>query len=132
MKGKIIVCRCEDVTLHDVEHSIEVGYADIEEVKRYTGFGTGPCQGKECLALVARVLAERTGVAADDIRPFTSRQPIAPTPLALFAQLDARELRLPEAESKGNADADAGASAERPAQVAPSGDAPPASAEESE
>jgi NAD(P)H-nitrite reductase large subunit len=84
MKGKVVVCRCEDVTLDDVAHAIERGYGDIEGVKRYTGFGTGPCQGKECLAVVAGVIAERTGQA---IEPFTSRQPIAPTPLKFFAGL---------------------------------------------
>ena len=83
MSGKVIVCRCEDVTLADVEHSISLGYADIEEVKRYTGFGTGPCQGKECLALVASIVSERTGNA--EVPPFTSRPPLAPTPLRLFA-----------------------------------------------
>ena len=57
MAVKVVVCRCEDVTLHDLEHSVERGYRDIEEVKRYTGFGTGPCQGKECLAPMATQLA---------------------------------------------------------------------------
>ncbi|HLU68930.1 MAG TPA: (2Fe-2S)-binding protein [Kofleriaceae bacterium] len=85
MKDKVILCRCEDVTLKDVLHSIELGYSDIEEVKRYTGFGTGPCQGKECLALVAITLAERTGRDPSSIRPFTSRSPITPTPLGLLA-----------------------------------------------
>ena len=50
---KVILCRCEDVTLADVEHAVGAGYADLEEVKRYTGFGTGPCQGKECLREIA-------------------------------------------------------------------------------
>ena len=59
MAGKIVLCRCEDVTLADLEHSVFRGYRDIEEVKRYTGFGTGPCQGKECLAAVATQLAVR-------------------------------------------------------------------------
>ena len=84
-RGKVILCRCEDVTLSDVVHSIELGYTDIEEVKRYTGFGTGPCQGKECHALVAVTLADRTGVDPASIDPFTSRAPISPTPLGLLA-----------------------------------------------
>jgi bacterioferritin-associated ferredoxin len=82
---KIIVCRCEDVTLADVEHSVARGYLDIEEVKRYTGFGTGPCQGKECLAVVAVALARMTAVDPATIRPFTARPPLAPTPLRFFA-----------------------------------------------
>jgi sarcosine oxidase subunit beta len=87
-RGKVILCRCEDVTLADVVHSIELGYTDIEEVKRYTGFGTGPCQGKECHALVAATLAAHTGAAPASIEPFTSRSPISPTPLGLLAATD--------------------------------------------
>lgn len=84
MAGKIVLCRCEDVTLADLEHSVFRGYRDIEEVKRYTGFGTGPCQGKECLAAVATQLASLTQQPASAIPPFTSRPPLAPTPLRLL------------------------------------------------
>jgi NAD(P)H-nitrite reductase large subunit len=84
-RGKVIVCRCEDVTLKDVRHSIALGYSDIEEVKRYTGFGTGPCQGKECHGLVAALIAEESGQDPAAIEPFTSRSPISPTPLRLLA-----------------------------------------------
>jgi hypothetical protein len=84
--GKIVLCRCEDVTLADLEHSVSRGYRDIEEVKRYTGFGTGPCQGKECLAAVATQLAYLTQQPAAAIPPFTSRPPLAPTPLRLLAR----------------------------------------------
>lgn len=84
--SKVVVCRCEDVTLADLEHSVERGYRDIEEVKRYTGFGTGPCQGKECLAVVACALARITGADPATIPAFTSRPPLAPTPLRLFAR----------------------------------------------
>jgi sarcosine oxidase subunit beta len=83
--GKVILCRCEDVTLADVRHAVALGYADLEEVKRYTGFGTGPCQGKECLRAVAVAIAEASGRAADTLVPFTSRPPLVPTPLRIFA-----------------------------------------------
>jgi len=86
MARKIVLCRCEDVTLADLEHCVSRGYADIEEVKRYTGFGTGPCQGKECLAPMAAQLARLTHVAPEQIRPFTSRPPLAPTPIKILAQ----------------------------------------------
>ena len=65
MPRKVILCRCEDVTLADVQHAVALGYADLEEVKRYTGFGTGPCQGKECLRGVALAVAEAAGRARD-------------------------------------------------------------------
>ena len=86
MAGKIVLCRCEDVTLADLEHCVSHGYRDIEEVKRYTGFGTGPCQGKECLAAVATQLATLTQQPTEAIPPFTSRPPLAPTPLRLLAR----------------------------------------------
>ena len=86
MKGKVVICRCEDVTLKDDETSIEKGYADIEEVKRYTGFGTGPCQGKECLSVMALLIAEKTGKPPKTVPPFTARPPIAPLPLRFLAR----------------------------------------------
>jgi len=74
------------MTLADLEHSVARGYKDIEEVKRYTGFGTGPCQGKECLAVVATALARLTKQPPAQVPPFTSRPPLAPTPLKLLAK----------------------------------------------
>jgi sarcosine oxidase subunit beta len=85
MPGKVILCRCEDVTLADVQHAVAAGYADLEEVKRYTGFGTGPCQGKECLREIALALAEATGRPPAELEPFTTRPPLVPTPLKVFA-----------------------------------------------
>ena len=85
--GKVILCRCEDVTLRDVEKAIATGFSALEEVKRYTGFGTGPCQGKECLRDIAAAIARLTGRPPQEMAPFTSRAPLVPTELALFAGL---------------------------------------------
>lgn len=96
--AKVLVCRCEDVTLHELEDAIARGHDDIESLKRYTGFGTGWCQGKGCVALCARMLAERGGDAA---MPFTPRPPYHPLRLADLAGLadvaasDEREGREP-------------------------------------
>jgi bacterioferritin-associated ferredoxin len=84
--GKIILCRCEDVTVSDVARALATGYSDLEEVKRYTGFGTGPCQGKECLRAVALAIARATGRPPAEIPPFTSRPPLAPTELKYFVK----------------------------------------------
>jgi sarcosine oxidase subunit beta len=82
---KVILCRCEDVTLADVQLAVAAGYAEVEEVKRYTGFGTGPCQGKECLRAVAMAIAAAAGRPPAELRPFTTRPPLVPTELKLFA-----------------------------------------------
>jgi len=85
---KAIICRCEDVTLDDITHTIALGYATVEEVKRYTGLGTGPCEGKECMAHAARLCMRARGGDEDVIEPFTSRPPVQPAPLAIFARGD--------------------------------------------
>jgi bacterioferritin-associated ferredoxin len=81
---KAFACRCEDVTLHDVEDAIARGHTDIESLKRYTGFGTGWCQGKWCVALTAHFLVERGGSAS---LPITPRPPLHPLALADLAAL---------------------------------------------
>jgi bacterioferritin-associated ferredoxin len=85
---RIIVCACEDVSLGDIDHCLEKGYRDVESVKRYTGFGTGICQGRSCLHLVARILEAR-GAEAPDLSPITPRPPVLPVPLGLLAGLGA-------------------------------------------
>ena len=82
MSAKILVCRCEDVTLDDVNHTISLGYRSIEEIKRYTGLGTGPCQGKECMALCAHLCPIAT------VEPFTSRPPLGAVSFAALARGD--------------------------------------------
>lgn len=96
MPGKTIVCRCEDVTLADVQDAIDKGHLDIEELKRYTGLGTGPCQGRECVVPACRLLrearlrdpdrAQRQPEAPRREHPFTVRPPIFPLALGLLAR----------------------------------------------
>jgi NAD(P)H-nitrite reductase large subunit len=82
--SKTFACRCEDVTLHDLEDAIARGHTDLESLKRYTGFGTGWCQGKWCVALCARLLVDRGGSAA---LPITPRPPVHPLTLGDLAAL---------------------------------------------
>ena len=87
MPRKLILCRCEDVTAEDIAHAVAAGFHTLEEVKRYTGFGTGPCQGKECLVAVALAVARASGTPVTALRPFTARAPLSPTELKTFAAL---------------------------------------------
>ena len=83
----------EDVTERDLEAAVARGYRDLESVKRYTGFGTGFCQGKSCLVQASEWLGRNAGGA--DAEPFTPRPPTAPTSLAAFAALDPDSLGPP-------------------------------------
>jgi sarcosine oxidase subunit beta len=93
--AKTILCACEDVLVEDVRRAFQHGFRDLESVKRYTGLGTGPCQGKTCLALAVRELL-RLGATPSEVTPFTVRPPLHPTPLAAFASLDPSTLPLDE------------------------------------
>ena len=88
MPRKLILCRCEDVTADDVAHAVAAGFRSVEEVKRYTGFGTGPCQGKECLVPIALAIARAADLPVSALRPFTARAPLSPTALKQFVALD--------------------------------------------
>ncbi len=86
---KRLACRCEDVTFEDIAHAVALGHRDIESLKRYTGFGTGWCQGKGCLVECAARLLELGG---DPGMGITARPPYHPVPLAQLAGLDPDEL----------------------------------------
>jgi len=84
---KKILCHCEDVEIDEVYSAIRQGYGDVETLKRYTGIGTGKCQGKCCFVQTLRVLEEivnrskgdpAPGVTGDSIRIPTLRPPVLP------------------------------------------------------
>ena len=55
--AKTILCHCEDIEIEELFSALEQGYGDLETLKRYTGIGTGKCQGKCCLVQTLRLLA---------------------------------------------------------------------------
>ncbi|UCH82831.1 MAG: (2Fe-2S)-binding protein [Candidatus Latescibacterota bacterium] len=55
--AKTILCHCEDIEIDELYSALEQGYGDLETLKRYTGIGTGKCQGKCCIVQTLRLLA---------------------------------------------------------------------------
>jgi bacterioferritin-associated ferredoxin len=70
---KIILCHCEDIEVEELHSAIEQGYGDLETLKRFTGIGTGKCQGKCCFIQTLRELAR---VVAESPRPGADGEPI--------------------------------------------------------
>ena len=83
---KKIVCRCEDVTDWEINKAIASGRRDIESLKREVGIGTGPCQGKSCMAHVIGMLSRKTGKKPDEIGTTRSRQPVQSVELSILAK----------------------------------------------
>jgi bacterioferritin-associated ferredoxin len=82
---KSFVCLCEDVTVDELRDVIKRGFTDIEDIKRITGIGTGPCQGKQCIQTLRQMLAEEIGIRIDDVPLTTLRPPIVPIPFGQWA-----------------------------------------------
>ena len=83
--GHMVICRCEDVTHHEIIEAIANGARTASEVKWRTRAGMGLCQGKTCGRLVAGVIAEETGVPEEKVIPSTSRAPVRPAFLGALA-----------------------------------------------
>ncbi|MGB9695316.1 MAG: (2Fe-2S)-binding protein [Caldisericaceae bacterium] len=81
---KVIICRCEDVTLADINKAFKDGYTDIESIRRYLKIGTGPCQGKTCIPLLQKILAGLKG--SKEIENITSRPPESPVPFGALIE----------------------------------------------
>lgn len=85
---KTFLCRCEDVTLTEFRAAFREGFTELESLKRYTGMGTGFCQGKGCLSEAAQELATLRGIPAADQKPTTIRPPSEPLTFGQLASLD--------------------------------------------
>lgn len=85
--GKVVICPCEDVLLGELLEASERGYRGIEVIKRYTGVGTGLCQGRYCLPDALLVLALREHRTPREVGYITQRPPVVPTSLGAFAGL---------------------------------------------
>ncbi len=87
-KPKVFLCRCEDVTLQEFQDAYVEGFTELESLKRYTGVGTGFCQGKSCLSEAAELLATLRDIPPAEVRLTNIRPPAEPLTFAQLAALD--------------------------------------------
>jgi NADPH-dependent 2,4-dienoyl-CoA reductase/sulfur reductase-like enzyme len=87
-----VICRCEEVTAGEVRAAILAGgfpltrgAMTLDALKTRTRVGQGPCQGRTCGPILARMLAQETGRPPTDAGMFHVRPPIKPVPLAALA-----------------------------------------------
>lgn len=84
MEGRLIICRCEEITREEVLEAIRSGASSVNGVKRWTRAGMGLCQGNSCWKLVARIVAEELGKDISEIPPPTVRPPVRPIKMSSF------------------------------------------------
>ena len=107
--GSVIVCQCEEVSRaallavrqptylgppssglqrRDLAGLLRDGPANLDQIKRLTRAGMGPCQGRRCREQIALTVACASGVSAGDIPLAGYRAPVRPLPLAVLAESD--------------------------------------------
>lgn len=86
MPSKTIICRCSDITLEEVRELIEQGYKTIDEIKRISRLGMGPCGGKTCIPLIMAEIARARGISPAEVEMPTFRPPTKNIKLELLAK----------------------------------------------
>lgn len=84
-----LVCECEVVTRARLEHALdERGDSSLDDLRRTTRLGMGPCQGAFCMPRAAAALdARRPGAANPPLRGFMAERFRGTRPIAWGDQL---------------------------------------------
>jgi bacterioferritin-associated ferredoxin len=84
-KDELIVCRCESVNLGQIQSTIRrSGAQTVNQVKKLTRAGMGPCQGRTCAKTVERVLEKEANITMGT-EPYRSRPPVRNISIATLA-----------------------------------------------
>jgi len=89
--AKTFLCRCEDVTREECVEAIAGGYTCFEDIKRFLGVGTGPCQGKSCVQACMHLIARERAIPVSQVDVMTFRPPVRPVSFATLAAPDAAD-----------------------------------------
>lgn len=74
----LIVCRCEEVTLADLQKTVQAYPCTARELKLRTRAGMGCCGGRTCRILVDSVIEQTTGQVPSHTVPLGYQPPVRP------------------------------------------------------
>jgi NADPH-dependent 2,4-dienoyl-CoA reductase/sulfur reductase-like enzyme len=77
-----LICRCEELTLAEIEAGFDAGTGSVGAVKRATRAGMGRCQGRYCGPILAALAAARRGTPLDEAAHWAPRPPVKPIRIA--------------------------------------------------
>ena len=84
----VTVCRCEEVTVAEIERVIAHGCLGPNQAKAFTRCGMGPCQGRMCATVVSEIFAERRRADAGAAEHYRIRPPVKPVTVGELAGLE--------------------------------------------
>lgn len=80
------LCRCEEVTVEEVRALIQGGCTSVDEIKRLTRAGMGPCQGRTCRHLIMQEIAAHAGIPVSEQRLPAFRPPVKPIRMGMIVE----------------------------------------------
>lgn len=64
------VCLCKGIPRSTMKKAIKNGAKSVEEVRKATGAGSGPCKGRRCTPKIEELLRQASGETIDPDVPF--------------------------------------------------------------
>ena len=84
----VTVCRCEEVTVAEIERVIACGCPGPNQAKAFTRCGMGPCQGRMCATAVSEKFAEHKRTGVEKVGHYRIRPPVKPLTVGELAALE--------------------------------------------
>lgn len=85
-----VICRCECVTLAQIEEAIGDGATSVQAAKYLSRAGMGWCRGTHCAPIISQMIARQGNIAIEEASQSCIRPPLFP--VSLEEALDTEEL----------------------------------------
>lgn len=85
--GKLIICRCEEVSEELIARTVREFACSAREVKMRTRAGMGYCGGRTCRMAIDAIIEEVTGMATGHDVPLKIQTPVRPVSLSLLGRM---------------------------------------------
>jgi hypothetical protein len=83
-----MACRCEEVSIAEVDGALAQGARDLQAIKLLTRLGMGPCQGRNCGPSMALHVAHAAGGGPEAMGRINPRPPVRPATVGALSRLD--------------------------------------------
>jgi NADPH-dependent 2,4-dienoyl-CoA reductase/sulfur reductase-like enzyme len=83
-----LVCRCEGITMGEINKAIDEGCIDPNEIKALLRPGMGACQGRMCGSALSEIISLRTGIDIKEAGFLNIRPPLKNISLQEIANIE--------------------------------------------
>jgi thioredoxin reductase/bacterioferritin-associated ferredoxin len=91
--SETVVCRCEEVTLSEVNEALREGAGDLQSLKLLTRVGMGPCQGRNCAPSMGMYVCDKLKITPEQAGRINPRPPVKPVTLGALAGMMNEEMK---------------------------------------